>query len=132
MHGREGEEISEIIAKVAETPVSEFIAVKKVDTPVPAYLEEDGVRLSAYLSAIAPKGVDAMKFHTEWVVHAFSLVKHMTGYCGYNQNLVVDRLVDREHVGYECRSPFRGHGRILLREHGRLRRVLWHPGSESC
>lgn len=104
--GAKGEEISEIIAKVAETPVSEFIAVKKVDTPVPAYLKKMGpIKRVSFCDRA--EGVDAMKFHTEWWYTHSLLVKHMTGYCGYNQNLVVDRLVDGEHVGYDD-LPFEG------------------------
>ena len=75
-------------------------AVKKVDTPVPAFL--DGVKLIKRMSFLGRKdGVSAAVFQDEWWQMHSALVKTMTGYAGYNQNLVIDRIVDGESVPFE-------------------------------
>ena len=40
-------------------------------------------------------------FQDEWWQMHSALVKTMTGYAGYNQNLVIDRIVDGESVPFE-------------------------------
>lgn len=101
-----GEALRAVFDEIAESPVSEFVAVKKVDTPVPSYLQKKGpIKRVSFCDR--GEGCDAMKFHTEWWYTHSMLVKHMTGYCGYNQNLVVDRLIDGKHVGYDD-LPFEG------------------------
>lgn len=101
-----GDQIAAVYEKVAEKPLFEFVAVKKIDTPVPAYLQKpETIKRVSFCDR--KEGVDAMKFHTEWWYTHSLLVKHMTGYCGYNQNLVVDRLEDGKHVHYD-KLPFEG------------------------
>ena len=46
-------------------------------------------------------GVSAAVFQDEWWQMHSALVKTMTGYAGYNQNLVIDRIVDGESVPFE-------------------------------
>ena len=123
-----GEAIAELYAKVAEAPVSEFVSVKKVDTPVPAYLQKKGpIKRVSFCDR--KEGVDAMKFHTEWWYTHSLLVKHMTGYCGYNQNLVVDRLVDGKHVGYE-ELPFEGMVEFFFEDMDAFDECYGTPGFE--
>ena len=68
--------------------------------PVPAYL--DDVKLIKRMSFLGRKdGVSAAVFQDEWWQMHSALVKTMTGYAGYNQNLVIDRIVDGESVPFE-------------------------------
>ena len=86
-----GDELTAIYEKVAETPLYEFVSVRKVDTPVPAYLaKNDPIKRVSFCDRA--EGVTAKRFHDEWWYTHSMLVRHMTGYCGYNQNLVIDRL----------------------------------------
>lgn len=84
----------------AAPDIPALVAVKKVDTPVPAFL--DGVKLIKRMSFLGRKdGVSAAVFQDEWWQMHSALVKTMTGYAGYNQNLVIDRIVDGESVPFE-------------------------------
>ena len=108
-------------AQFAAPDIPALVAVKKVDTPVPAFL--DGVKLIKRMSFLGRKdGVSAAVFQDEWWQMHSALVKTMTGYAGYNQNLVIDRIVGRESVRSKSfRSRRRG---VLVREHEGVRRVL--------
>lgn len=87
-------------AQFAAPDIPALVVVKKVDTPVPAYLED--VKLIKRMSFLGRKdGVDAETFQDEWWVMHSALVKTMTGYSGYNQNLVIDRIVNGESVPFE-------------------------------
>ena len=87
-------------AQFAAPGIPALVAVKKVDTPVPAYL--DDVKLIKRMSFLGRKdGVSAAVFQDEWWQMHSALVKTMTGYAGYNQNLVIDRIVDGESVPFE-------------------------------
>ena len=87
-------------AQFAAHDIPALVAVKKVDTPVPAFL--DGVKLIKRMSFLGRKdGVSAAVFQDEWWQMHSALVKTMTGYAGYNQNLVIDRIVDGESVPFE-------------------------------
>ena len=87
-------------AQFAAPDIPALVAVKKVDTPVPAFL--DGVKLIKRMSFLGRKdGVSAAVFQDEWWQMHSALVKTMTGYAGYNQNLVIDRIVDGESVPFE-------------------------------
>ena len=95
-----GEAIEADYAQFADPDVPALIAVKKVDTPVPAYL--DDVKLIKRMSFLGRKDeVSAATFQDEWWQMHSALVKTMTGYAGYNQNLVIDRIVDGESAPYE-------------------------------
>ena len=84
----------------AAPDIPALVAVKKVDTPVPAFL--DGVKLIKRMSFLGRKdGVSAAVFQDEWWQMHSALVKTMTGYAGYIQNLVIDRIVDGESVPFE-------------------------------
>ena len=74
------------------------MVVKKKDTLVPAYLDGKAIKRVSFCDR--KEGVDAMTFHDEWWYTHSVLVKLMSGYCGYNQNLVVDRLVAEKPVHY--------------------------------
>ena len=87
-------------AQFAAPDIPALVAVKKVDTPVPAFL--DGVKLIKRMSFLGRKdGVSAAVFQDEWWQMHSALVKTMTGYAGYNQNLVIDRIVGGESVPFE-------------------------------
>ena len=95
-----GEAIEADYAQFADSDTPALIAVKKVDTPVPAYL--DDVKLIKRMSFLGRKDeVSAATFQDEWWQMHSALVKTMTGYAGYNQNLVIDRIVDGESAPYE-------------------------------
>lgn len=80
-------------AQFAESAVPALIAVKKVDKPVPSFLSD--VKLIKRMSFLGRKeGVSAATWQREWWEMHSALVKTMTGYAGYNQNLVIDRIVD--------------------------------------
>ena len=81
-----------------EEPVSTLVAVKKVDTPVPAYLDGKAIKRVSFCDRA--EGVDAATFHDEWWYTHSLLVKLMSGYCGYNQNLVIDRMIQGAPVHY--------------------------------
>ena len=111
-------------AQFAAPDIPALVAVKKVDTPVPAFL--DGVKLIKRMSFLGRKdGVSAAVFQDEWWQMHSALVKTMTGYAGYNQNLVIDRLVHRGRgVRAVRRASDRGRRGVLVREHEGVRRVL--------
>lgn len=123
-----GEAIAAVFAEVCEAPISEFVAVKKIDTPVPAYLQKrNPIKRVSFCDR--GEGVDAMRFHNEWWYTHSMLVKHMTGYCGYNQNLVVDRLVDGKHVHYED-LPFEGMVEFFFQDMDGFDECYGTPGFE--
>lgn len=77
-----------------------LVFAKKVCTEVPEYLR--GKELVSRVSFLGRKeGVSAEKFQREWWYVHDMLVKTMPGYVGYNQNLVIDRIVDGKSVPYE-------------------------------
>lgn len=123
-----GEQIYALFAEVAEAPVSEFVSVRKVDTPVPAYLQKKGT-IKRVSFCDRGEGVDAMKFHSEWWYTHSMLVKHMTGYCGYNQNLVIDRLVDGKHASYD-ELPFEGMVEFFFQDMDAFDECYGTPGFE--
>lgn len=87
-------------AQFAEPDTPVLVAVKKVDRPVSAFL--DDAKLIKRMSFLGRKdGVSAAAFQDEWWQTHSTLVKTMTGYAGYNQNLVIDRIVDGESVPFE-------------------------------
>ena len=95
-----GEAIETDYAQFADPDVPALVAVKKVDTPVPAYLGD--AKLIKRMSFLGRKDeVSAATFQDEWWQMHSALVKTMTGYAGYNQNLVIDRIVDGESAPYE-------------------------------
>lgn len=84
----------------AESRCPILVMVKKMDTRVPEYLE--GKNLIKRVSFLGKKeGVTAEQFQREWWEVHSTLVKTMPGYVGYAQNLVIDRLLNGEHVGYD-------------------------------
>ena len=93
-----GDAVLAALEPIAETPLSTLVVVKKKDTLVPAYLDGKAIKRVSFCDR--KEGVDAMTFHDEWWYTHSVLVKLMSGYCGYNQNLVVDRLVAEKPVHY--------------------------------
>lgn len=93
-----GEALMAALEPLVEQPISTLVAVKKVDTPVPAYLDGKAIKRVSFCDR--KEGVDAMTFHDEWWYTHSLLVKLMSGYCGYNQNLVIGRLVQNDAVHY--------------------------------
>ena len=88
-------------AQFAAPDIPALVAVKKVDTPVPAFL--DGVKLIKRMSFLGRKdGVSAAVFQDEWWQMHSALVKTMTGYAGYNQNLVVEFWFENMKAFDEC------------------------------
>lgn len=88
------------LPKFAKGPNRILVLSKKFVKEVPEYLKDK--KLIKRVSILARKeGVSAAEFQREWwYIHAM-LVKSMPGYVGYAQNLVIDRLIDGEHVSYE-------------------------------
>lgn len=94
------QELAADYAQFAAPEIPVLVAVKKVDTPVPAYLHD--VKLIKRMSFLGRKdGVSAAVFQDEWWQMHSALVKTMTGYSGYNQNLVIDRIKDGQSVPFE-------------------------------
>ena len=93
-----GDAVLAALEPIVETPLSTLVVVKKKDTLVPAYLGGKAIKRVSFCDR--KEGVDAMTFHDEWWYTHSVLVKLMSGYCGYNQNLVVDRLVAEKPVHY--------------------------------
>ncbi|OUO89877.1 ethyl tert-butyl ether degradation protein EthD [Gordonibacter sp. An230] len=93
-----GDTVLTALEPIVETPLSTLVVVKKKDTLVPAYLDGKAIKRVSFCDR--KEGVDAMTFHDEWWYTHSVLVKLMSGYCGYNQNLVVDRLVAEKPVHY--------------------------------
>ena len=116
-----GDALLAALEPLVEEPVSTLVAVKKVDTPVPAYLDGKAIKRVSFCDRA--EGVDAATFHDEWWYTHSLLVKLMSGYCGYNQNLVIDRMVQGASV-HSADLPVEG---MVVRGHGRVRRVL-QPG----
>lgn len=95
-----GDQLNDTLAAIAEEPAPALVTVRKFDTLVREYLKEESI-IKRVSFCDRKEGVDAATFHFEWwYVHSI-LVKLMGGYCGYNQNLVIDRLVGDEQVRYE-------------------------------
>ena len=98
-----GDALLAALEPLVEEPVSTLVAVKKVDTPVPAYLDGKAIKRVSFCDRA--EGVDAATFHDEWWYTHSLLVKLMSGYCGYNQNLVIDRMSKaRPSITPTCRS----------------------------
>lgn len=77
-----------------------LLFIKKTDTPVPEELK--GQPLLKRMSLVSRgEGVSAEDFQREWWGLHSELVKKIPGYVGYAQNLVIDRIVDGKHVGYD-------------------------------
>lgn len=93
-------ELANDYAQFADPDIPALVVVKKVDKPVPAYLAD--VKLIKRMSFLGRKdGVSAATWQDEWWQMHSALVKTMTGYAGYNQNLVIDRIVNGESVPFE-------------------------------
>ena len=93
-----GDALLAALEPLVEEPLSTLVAVKKRDTLVPAYLDGKAIKRVSFCDR--KEGVDAATFHDEWWYTHSLLVKLMSGYCGYNQNLVIDRLVQGKPVHY--------------------------------
>lgn len=93
-----GDALLAALEPLVEEPLSTLVAVKKRDTLVPAYLDGKAIKPVSFCDR--KEGVDAATFHDEWWYTHSLLVKLMSGYCGYNQNLVIDRLVQGKPVHY--------------------------------
>lgn len=93
-----GDALLAALEPLVEEPLSTLVAVKKRDTLVPAYLDGKAIKRVSFCDR--REGVDAATFHDEWWYTHSLLVKLMSGYCGYNQNLVIDRLVQGKPVHY--------------------------------
>lgn len=93
-----GDALLAALEPLVEEPLSTLVAVKKRDTLVPAYLDGKAIKRVSFCDR--KEGVDAATFHDEWWCTHSLLVKLMSGYCGYNQNLVIDRLVQGKPVHY--------------------------------
>lgn len=94
-----GEELLDALKPLVEGSLLTMVAVKKVDKSVPSYLDDKAIKRVSFCDR--KEGVTAQIFHDEWWYTHSLLVKLMSGYCGYNQNLVVDRLAGNKSVGYE-------------------------------
>lgn len=93
-----GDALLAALEPLVEEPLSTLVAVKKRDTLVPVYLDGKAIKRVSFCDR--KEGVDAATFHDEWWYTHSLLVKLMSGYCGYNQNLVIDRLVQGKPVHY--------------------------------
>ena len=93
-----GDALLAALEPLVEEPLSTLVAVKKRDALVPAYLSGKAIKRVSFCDR--KEGVDAMTFHDEWWYTHSLLVKLMSGYCGYNQNLVIDRMVQGKPVHY--------------------------------
>ena len=93
-----GDALLAALEPLVEEPLSTLVAVKKRDTLVPAYLDGKAIKRVSFCDR--KEGVDAATFHDEWWYTHSLLVKLMSGYCGYNQNLIIDRLVQGKPVHY--------------------------------
>ncbi|BAK45446.1 EthD domain-containing protein [Eggerthella sp. YY7918] len=93
-----GDALLASLEPLVEQPLSTMVVVKKRDTLVPGYLEGKVIKRVSFCDR--KEGVDAATFHDEWWYTHSLLVKHMSGYCGYNQNLVIDRLIEDKPVHY--------------------------------
>lgn len=94
------DELAADYAQFASPDIPTLVVVKKVDTPLPGYLE--GEKLIKRMSFLGRKdGVSAATFQDEWWQMHSWLVKTMTGYSAYNQNLVIDRIVEGKSVPFE-------------------------------
>lgn len=93
------EALSADYANFVEGDVPAVVAVKKVDTPVPGYMADR--KLIKRMSFLGRKeGVTAAQWKYEWWQMHSDLVKTMTGYAGYNQNLVIDRIVNGDYADF--------------------------------
>lgn len=88
-------------ANFVEPDVPALVVVKKVDQRVPDFLGD--VKLIKRMSFLGRKeGVTAEEWQYEWWEIHSALVKTMRGYSGYNQNLVIDRIVDGEPAEFDA------------------------------
>ena len=109
-------------AQFAAPDIPALVAVKKVDTPVPAFL--DGVKLIKRMSFLGRKdGVSAAVFQDEWWQMHSALVKTMTGLCRL-QSEPRHRPHRGRGVRAVRRASDRGRRGVLVREHEGVRRVL--------
>lgn len=95
-----GTEAAEDLALFGKTDLNILVLAKKEVVTVPDYLKKRKlIKRISFLSRA--EGVSAEEFQKEWWnIHA-ALVKTMRGYVGYNQNLVIDRIIDGKSVSYE-------------------------------
>lgn len=94
------DELQGDLAKFAKPSSPILVFAKKVCKEVPEYLRDK--ELVCRVSFLGRKeGVTAEQFQREWWYIHDMLVKSMPGYVGYNQNLVIDRIVDGKSVPYE-------------------------------
>lgn len=84
----------------ADPDVKILVFSKKVDTRVPEELK--GQKLIKRMSFLGRgEGISAERFQYEWWELHSRMVKDMPGYVGYNQNIVIDRIVNGKSVPYE-------------------------------
>lgn len=77
-----------------------LVFVKKFDTPVPERFK--GKKLLKRMSFLGRgEGISAERFQEEWWGLHSDLVRKMPGYVGYAQNLVIDRIINGQHVTYD-------------------------------
>lgn len=94
-----GDALMDALEPFVDEPVAALVAVKKTDTPIPAYLEGKTIKRVSFCDR--KEGVDAMTFQDEWWYTHSVLVKLMGGYCSYSQNLVIDRMIQNDPVRYD-------------------------------
>jgi len=93
-----GEGTADLANFVDDTKI--LIFVKKLDKAVPeAFAGEKLVKRMSFISR-AP-GVSAQQFQDEWWGPLSETMRAVPDYLGYAQNLVIDRLIDGQHVPYE-------------------------------
>lgn len=95
-----GTEAKDDLKYFAEDDVKILVLAKKRDFIVPNYLKNRKLIKRMSFLGRAPH-VTAEQFQYEWWNVHSDLVKTMRGFVGYNQNLVIDRIINGQSVPYE-------------------------------
>ena len=94
-----GEDIDDV-AKFADPNVPMLVLAKREVIRIPEHLR--GKELIQRVSFLGrADGVSSERFQYEWWNVHDHMVQTAPGCCGYNQNLVIDRIVNGESVPYE-------------------------------
>ncbi len=94
---------AEDIPKFADPYNPILVCVKKMVKRAPKFLLADESKLIKRVSFMGrAEGVSAEEWMYQWWDVHTQMVHTMPGYAGYAQNLVIDRIINGEHVPYEA------------------------------
>lgn len=118
------------MANFAEPNTRVLVFAKKVDKRVPdEYKGKKLIKRMSFLGRLP--GVSAERWKQEWWELHSELVGRVPGALGYNQNLVIDRMINGHHVPYE-KIPVQGMVEFWFEDMNAFKSFYEQPEFKDC